>query len=99
MMDESDAKVRCVARFAESFGKAPELTASAPGRIEVLGNHTDYNLGLTLSCAIGQRCYASIATLDEPVVRLSSTADNAEPVAVGLNDLSRGSRAPLPPRR
>ncbi len=28
------------------------ITAFAPGRIEVLGNHTDYNLGCVLSCAI-----------------------------------------------
>lgn len=38
--------------FIEHFGHKPERAAFAPGRIEVLGNHTDYNEGLVLSCAI-----------------------------------------------
>ena len=38
--------------FAEAFGGAPTLLARAPGRVEVLGNHTDYNGGLVLSAAI-----------------------------------------------
>jgi galactokinase len=36
----------------ESFGKQPESIAWAPGRIEVVGNHTDYNDGTVLSAAI-----------------------------------------------
>jgi len=36
----------------ENFGKKPESIAWAPGRIEVLGNHTDYNAGTVLSAAI-----------------------------------------------
>lgn len=87
-MDKSDTKILCETRFAECFGRAPELTASAPGRIEVLGNHTDYNLGLTLSCAVGQRCCACIAVSEEPAIRLSSTSEGAEPVTVSLDDLS-----------
>lgn len=36
----------------ENFGKTPEAVAWAPGRIEVVGNHTDYNDGTVLSAAI-----------------------------------------------
>lgn len=35
--------------------------ASAPGRLEVLGNHTDYNEGFVLSCAVGQRTRVKLA--------------------------------------
>ena len=38
--------------FAEAFGGAPTLLARAPGRVEILGNHTDYNGGLVLAAAI-----------------------------------------------
>lgn len=39
-------------QFERQFGHKPTIAAHAPGRIEVLGNHTDYNLGYTLSAAI-----------------------------------------------
>jgi len=37
---------------ARRFGVAPAVVAYAPGRVEVLGNHTDYNEGFVLSAAI-----------------------------------------------
>jgi galactokinase len=40
------------AAFAEAFGRAPEVVARAPARVELLGNHTDYNGGLVLAAAI-----------------------------------------------
>ena len=43
---------KVVAEFAAKFGGAPEVVAYAPGRIEVLGNHTDYNEGYVFSAAI-----------------------------------------------
>lgn len=73
-MNDTDAKSRCESRFAAIYGRAASHTAWAPGRLEVLGNHTDYNLGRTLSCAVGLRCYASVAPLDRPEVHLASTA-------------------------
>jgi len=39
-------------QFERHFGAAPTVAAFAPGRIEVLGNHTDYNEGYVLSAAI-----------------------------------------------
>jgi galactokinase len=40
------------AAFADAFGGAPTVLARAPGRVELLGNHTDYNGGLVLAAAI-----------------------------------------------
>ncbi len=40
------------AAFQEVFGHAPSVQAEAPGRVELLGNHTDYNGGLVLAAAI-----------------------------------------------
>ena len=40
------------AAFADAFGADPTVLARAPGRVELLGNHTDYNGGLVLAAAI-----------------------------------------------
>ena len=37
--------------FRKHFGHPPTYTVQAPGRIELLGNHTDYNQGLVLALA------------------------------------------------
>ena len=38
--------------FVEAFGREPTVLAQAPARVELLGNHTDYNGGLVLAAAI-----------------------------------------------
>lgn len=40
--------------FENALGAKPEAVSRAPGRLEILGNHTDYNEGLVLSAAVGQ---------------------------------------------
>jgi galactokinase len=45
--------------FVKTFGAEPASLSRAPGRVEVLGNHTDYNEGLVLSCAIDRSVYAA----------------------------------------
>ncbi len=42
-----------IREFTARFGAAPEAVSQAPGRLEILGNHTDYNQGFVLSCAVG----------------------------------------------
>lgn len=41
-----------IQQYKEHYGKDPEVVSYAPGRIEVLGNHTDYNEGYVFSAAI-----------------------------------------------
>ncbi len=43
---------RCTKAFRDVFGGAPTVLSRAPGRVELLGNHTDYNGGLVLAAAI-----------------------------------------------
>ncbi len=40
------------AEFIKAFGGEPSALGRAPGRVELLGNHTDYNGGLVLAAAI-----------------------------------------------
>ncbi len=43
---------KAIKAFAATFGAAATISARAPGRVELLGNHTDYNGGLVLAAAI-----------------------------------------------
>lgn len=38
--------------FKERFGKAPDVVASAPGRVNLIGEHTDYNDGFVMPLAL-----------------------------------------------
>jgi galactokinase len=54
-LESLDLKSSGMSRFVELFGKPPSVTASAPGRVNLLGEHTDYNDGYVLPTAIPQR--------------------------------------------
>ena len=56
--------------FQKKFSHPCEVTASAPGRLEILGNHTDYNEGTVLSCAVNQRTGVAAAKNNSRRVRL-----------------------------
>ena len=44
----------------DRFGEEPELVASAPGRVNLIGEHTDYNGGFVLPCAIDRRIAVAV---------------------------------------
>ncbi len=48
-------------RFQTVFGRAPELVTRAPGRIEFIGNHTDYNGGTVLGASIDRGVGVAVA--------------------------------------
>lgn len=58
-----------VAAFKSAFGCAPTVITAAPGRIEVIGNHTDYNGGSVLGAAIDRRVWVALAPRADGVRR------------------------------
>jgi galactokinase len=59
--------------FRRHFGFTPTHTVSAPGRLELLGNHTDYNQGLVLALAVDRYvCMASSPRKDGKIQLVSS---------------------------
>ncbi len=59
--------------FIETFGRPPAITASAPGRVNLIGEHTDYNGGAVLPAALQRRIQVALAPQEAPTVTIKST--------------------------
>ena len=65
--------------FAEQFGYTAPLTIQAPGRVNLIGEHTDYNDGFVLPCAIDYNTVISAAPRQGSQVRvISADYDNQQ---------------------
>ena len=56
--------------FVSAFGTAPALAVQAPGRVNLIGEHTDYNDGFVLPCAINYRTVICGSPRDDGRVRV-----------------------------
>ncbi len=66
---------RLIAEFTQRYGATPRLF-SAPGRVNLIGEHTDYNDGFVLPMAIDRRTYVAIAPRHDRRVRVASSVLN-----------------------
>jgi galactokinase len=64
------------ALFAQRYGAEPVGTWSAPGRANLIGEHTDYNDGFVLPFAIQHRTHVALGTREDAVIRVASTFDD-----------------------
>jgi galactokinase len=60
-------------RFERAFGQQPDGVWQAPGRVNLIGEHTDYNEGYVLPFAIDKTARVAIAVRNDSSVRLLST--------------------------
>jgi galactokinase len=63
---------RAVSGFRRTFGTDPVGVWAAPGRVNVIGEHTDYNQGLCAPIALPHCVYAAVAPAEDDTVRLGS---------------------------
>jgi len=70
--------------YRARFGEPPEVVASAPGRVNLVGEHTDYNGGFVLPCAIERR--AAIALGHGAGGLYSVDHDDMQPCSGPKND-------------
>ena len=56
--------------FADTFGYAPSHSIQAPGRVNLIGEHTDYNDGFVLPCAIDYQTVIACARRDDRQVHV-----------------------------
>lgn len=61
---------RVIASFSASFGDSPDLVVRAPGRVNLIGEHTDYNDGFVLPCAIGPSTMVAAGKRDDREVQI-----------------------------
>ncbi|HLZ55159.1 MAG TPA: galactokinase [Verrucomicrobiae bacterium] len=74
-------------QFARTYGRPPRWIAAAPGRVNVIGEHTDYNDGFVLPMAIER--YAVMAA-DHSVggkdsISIRDTSEGVEPATIDLS--------------
>jgi galactokinase len=80
---------RALTLFRERFAEVPDGVWQAPGRVNLIGEHTDYNRGLVLPVALPQRTYAAARRRDDQVLRLVSDSQGSA-VAVELDQIAPG---------
>lgn len=69
---ENSARERVRRGFYEFTGKRPSLWARAPGRVNLIGDHTDYNDGFVLPMAIDRATWLALEPTDDHAITLRS---------------------------
>lgn len=78
MSDSSEGERAAAEFFTRTFGRPPEYVASAPGRVNLIGEHLDYNGGEVLPIAIERRTYVAASANGGSTVRaVSASASEA----------------------
>jgi len=83
----SDIRDEVFAEFTRRFGYEPNGLWSAPGRVNLIGEHTDYNEGFVLPFAINRRTVLALGVRDDRVIRVGSEFAD-EVVEIALDDLA-----------
>jgi len=70
--------------FAELYGEGEVLSFHSPGRVNLIGEHTDYNGGYVLPCALSLGTYGIARKRQDSLLRLASTNFGIRPVEFDL---------------
>src|SRR5213082_1217810 len=79
------------ALFVERFGREPDVIASAPGRVNLIGEHTDYNGGEVLPIAIARRTWVAADGRSDRVPTLRAVS--ATHPSMGISALAAPTRS------
>ena len=90
-MNSADAALhaRVTATFAAHFGKSPTLVARAPGRVNLIGEHTDYNDGFVLPCAISPATMVAVNKRDDRKIQIIAADFGGATDAFDLTAIAR----------
>ncbi len=70
---DAEGADRATALFRSALGADPDGVWASPGRVNLIGEHVDYNGGLCLPMALPHRTFAAVRRRDDQVVRLVSS--------------------------
>ena len=77
-------------RFAELYGARPQGVWAAPGRVNLIGEHTDYNDGFVMPFALPHQALAAVSRRDDGLLRLHSADMAGGVVELRLDTLAPG---------
>ncbi|WP_406194583.1 galactokinase [Kitasatospora sp. NBC_01560] len=76
--------------FRRLFGHDPDGEWAAPGRVNLIGEHTDYNDGFVLPIALPHATRVTARRRDDGLLRLHSTRTEGDPVELSVDELAPG---------
>ncbi|RNL58407.1 galactokinase [Arthrobacter oryzae] len=82
---------RLIERFEAAFGASPDGIWQAPGRVNLIGEHTDYNEGFVLPFAIDKTAKTVVRRRNDTMVRLLSTFGNQGVIEADTRTLAPGA--------
>ncbi|MEV7598497.1 galactokinase [Kitasatospora sp. NPDC089797] len=91
MSTSTDAGGRSMSTFAELHGRTPEGEWAAPGRVNLIGEHTDYNLGFVLPIALPQTVRVQAARRTDGLLRLWSAQGGGPVTELRVAELAPGA--------
>jgi galactokinase len=71
---------------------SPDVIASAPGRVNLIGEHIDYSQGFVLPFAISYRTTAALRRRDDQIIRIRSQQRVDDVITTSISELSPGSQ-------
>ncbi|KAB2973211.1 galactokinase [Streptomyces sp. SS1-1] len=83
-----DTAAAVAERFRELYGSEPEGVWAAPGRVNLIGEHTDYNDGFVMPFALPHTAVAAVARREDGVLRLHSEDVRGGVVELRVDDLA-----------
>jgi galactokinase len=69
-MSLAELRTRVAGAFTKAFGGRPQACVQAPGRVNLIGEHTDYNEGFVLPCAIDRATVVAVRARDDRQVHV-----------------------------
>ena len=82
-------KLNVITEFIQRFGEKPQYVVRAPGRVNLIGEHTDYNDGFVMPMAIDREMWLALRPREDKVVSVYSL-DMKETSVVDVSALERG---------
>jgi galactokinase len=70
--ETSNRKAQVAAKFSERFGHTPQYWARAPGRVDLMGSHTDYNMGYVLTMTLDRDTWIAARPRQDRAVSIYS---------------------------
>jgi galactokinase len=80
--------INLASRFVQVYGRLPKVEAQAPGRVNLLGEHVDYNDGIVLPVAIDRAVRVAAAPTEDGIITLNAL-DIGKKVLFRLSEVAK----------